>query len=203
MGGSLECLHRNIITFSGEFWDLPMWKWASGVMATSSSMLPRGDGIFEFRMWHIRASQRSIPAICFTNCFPSVRQNLALDVQCSSSPCLPHIKYRRMYLRHIYIPAQCCRNLLCQICVLNSSSCLVHAVYMSSSWKSSIFAHLEWLVLLLNFLPDFLVHSTDSIQPPTWAPGVTHQTGLVQWTWKITSISNDPDAKDEHDGASS
>ena len=33
--------------------------------------------------------------------------------------------------------------------------------------------------------------------------GVTHQTGLVQWTWKITSISNDPDAKDEHDGASS
>jgi len=35
-------------------------------------------------------------------------------------------------------------------------------------------------------------------------PGnVTHQTGLVQWTWKITSISNNPDAKDEHDGASS
>ena len=33
--------------------------------------------------------------------------------------------------------------------------------------------------------------------------GVMHQTGLVQWTWKITSISNDPDAKDEHDGASS
>jgi len=32
---------------------------------------------------------------------------------------------------------------------------------------------------------------------------VTHQTGLVQWTWKITSISNDPGAKDEHDGASS
>ena len=32
---------------------------------------------------------------------------------------------------------------------------------------------------------------------------VMHQTGLVQWTWKITSISNDPDAKDEHDGASS
>ena len=35
------------------------------------------------------------------------------------------------------------------------------------------------------------------------ATAVTHQTGLVQWTWKITSISNDPDAKDEHDGASS
>jgi len=32
---------------------------------------------------------------------------------------------------------------------------------------------------------------------------VTHQTGLVQWTWKITSISNDPDAKDEHNRASS
>jgi len=32
---------------------------------------------------------------------------------------------------------------------------------------------------------------------------VTHQTGLVQWTWKITSISNDPDVKDEHNGASS
>ena len=32
---------------------------------------------------------------------------------------------------------------------------------------------------------------------------VTHQTGLVQWTWKIMSISNDPDVKDEHDGASS
>jgi len=36
----------------------------------------------------------------------------------------------------------------------------------------------------------------------TWG-AVMHQIGLVQWTWKIMSISNDPDAKDEHDGASS
>jgi len=32
---------------------------------------------------------------------------------------------------------------------------------------------------------------------------VMHQTGLVQSTWKITSILNDPDVKDEHDRASS
>jgi len=38
---------------------------------------------------------------------------------------------------------------------------------------------------------------------PTATAAVMHQTGLVQWTWKITSISNDPDVKDEHDGASS
>ena len=96
---SSGCLRKNIMIFSSKFWDLPMWQWASGVMATASPMLvPRDDGIFEFRMWHIRASQRSIPAICFTNCFPSVRRNLALEVRCSSSPCLSRIKYWRMYL---------------------------------------------------------------------------------------------------------
>ena len=62
------------------------------MMTTASSMLvPRGDSIFEFRMRHIRASQRSMPAICFTNCLLSVRRNLALEVRCSSSPCLLRI----------------------------------------------------------------------------------------------------------------
>ena len=50
-------------------------------------------------------------------------------------------------------------------------------------------------------------YDSDSLWDPRFPllhlGAVTHQTGLVQWTWKITSISNDPDAKDEHDGASS
>ena len=89
MDGSSEYLHKNIIIFSRELWDLPMWKWTSGVVATPSSMLvPKDDGLFKLRMWHTRASQCSMLAICFTNCFPSVQWYLALEVWCSSSPCI-------------------------------------------------------------------------------------------------------------------
>ena len=172
MAGSSECLHKKFTRFSGEFWDCPMWKWASGVVATVSwTMALNGDSLITLRMCGICASQRSIPVICFTNCFRSVRRYLALEVRCSSSPCRHVSKEGRV--TSTYPPFQYCKNPLYQTCVWNSCNHLEHAVCMSANWRSSFFTSLG--ALLLSNFQCFSAYGVVGVQPLAWVPAYRMQ----------------------------
>ena len=153
----------------------------------------------------MRAEKGSIP-VCSArpnrshlSCWSMAHMSLTLAAQ--KWQCFKWLTFHCLSKWGLYVRKYSCMTALCEMVSILHAIMAIFLTYletaMSCSWKSS-------LIISRTPASGYIIHmSPITSWMVSGVCAVTHQTGLVQWTWKITSISNDPDAKDEHDGASS